>query len=703
MKAKRILIFIAVFSAMQLQAQQVLKVADSTQLPMMQLDEVDIRSSKENTGLQELSASASTLEAKQIQNEELSSATELSSRVPNLFMPDYGSKLTSPIYIRGIGSRINSPSVGLYVDGVPYFEKAAFNFEFFDVERIEVLRGPQGTLYGRNTMGGIINVYTEKPGPQRKTDVAVYTGNYSHLKTQIGHDQPLGEHLSLGVDGLFVNHGGYFDNAYTGEAVDEMESYSGRVRLVYNPGNRWEGEYTMNIEISEQGGYPYAVMGEEQQTSNPVNYDRYSSYNRDMISNNFKLIYSGDNMVFKSITSHQYLDGLQEIDQDFTPASLLFVKQDQQQHMLSQEFNVQHKKGNYKAITGLFGFAQYADKIVDVDFGEDGIAAFGLPGPTTKVKNYDQTTWGAAAFHQSTWTNVLIDKLSFTAGMRVDYENARLDYHYDVIMGEKTIPNTEFNNGLDFFEVLPKASVGYEIKEDLSTYVTVSKGYKTGGFNSTFEREQDRTFDPEKSWNYETGVKSKWMDKRLMANFSLFYIDWKDQQIYQPVPSGQGSMLKNAGRSESKGMELELSAIPAPHLQAYASFGYTDARFVEYQEDEETDFSRNRIPYIPETTFSVGGNYKFIFSSKVIDNIKLNLNYQGIGKHYWDEANTTAQDYYGLLNSKVTLSTRWVNVGAWGKNLLDAEHAAFYFEALGNQYIQKGRPARFGIFVSASL
>ncbi|MDZ7740992.1 MAG: TonB-dependent receptor [Bacteroidota bacterium] len=667
MKARTIVFIVTLTAAMHIHAQQVLRVSDSTKMPFMELEEVDIRSSRENIKIQELPISVTSISAKRIESDQVNATADLSSRVPNLFMPDYGSRLTSPIYIRGIGSRINAPSVGLYVDGVPYFEKSAFNFEFFDIERIEVLRGPQGTLYGRNTMGGIINVYTQKPGQYPKTDINLYGGNYYFMKAHIGHDQPLGDHLSLGLDGLFIHHDGFYNNDYTGDKVDELDSYSGRVRLVYDPVSPWEAEYTMNMEISRQGGYPYALIGNVDKASEPISYNRYSYYDRDLISNNFRLRYKKEKMEFNSITSYQFLDGYQEIDQDFTPATLLFVTQDEAIHMLSQEVNLKNKIGNYKAVSGMFGFLQYGDKKVDVAFGEDGINAFNLPGPTQRVKFYDQLTRGSAVFHQSTWNNLLVQGLSFSFGMRVDYEKAILKYKYDLIINDKEIPKTTFDHSLEFFEVLPRASVAYKINEDMSTYFTVSKGYKTGGFNSTFERKEDRTFDPEKSWNYEAGLKSKWMEKRLMTNFSVFYIDWYDQQIYQPVPSGQGSMLKNAGHSESKGLELEISALPARNLQSYASFGYVDARFLDYKKDSATDFSGNRIPYIPEFTFSIGGNYKFYLDSKLLESVRVNINYQGIGSHYWNEDNTVKQNYYGLLNSQIGFATPWFEVGFWVK------------------------------------
>ncbi len=156
--------------AILLFSQTVLKAQDNTQQDSMKhykLDEITIKSPKYNRNIFEIPAAATMLPERFIENNKVENLTDISGMVPNFFMPDYGSKLTSPVYIRGVGNRINTPSVGLYVDDVPYFEKSAFNFDFYDIERVEVLRGPQGTLYGRNAMGGLINIITKNPGNEQ--------------------------------------------------------------------------------------------------------------------------------------------------------------------------------------------------------------------------------------------------------------------------------------------------------------------------------------------------------------------------------------------------------------------------------------------------------------------------------------------------------------------------------------------------------
>lgn len=677
---------------------------DSTVIPPVELESFTVKATKEKNTLQQLPMSASVLKSRNVEQQEINNISELTSRIPNLFMPSYGSKLTSPIYIRGIGSRINSPSVGLYVDNVPYFEKAAFNFEFFDVERIEVLRGPQGTLYGRNTMGGIINIQTKEPMDHRSTHISINAGNYESYKVVMGHHQPISEKLFMLINAAYVSRDGYNENVYTGTQADDLQSYSARLRLQYKPSKQLKFDYALNYEYSDQNGYPYALYNDSTNVASDVNYDHESSYWRNLLSNSLTITHQTDRAVMKSITSHQYLEDEQDIDQDFTPADLFYVSQIQEQNMLSQEFYFQSnpdKENQYEWLCGAFGFLQYTDKEVSVNYGADAVAAYGLPGPLYYDKFYDQRTSGFALFHQSTVHDFITNGLSLTAGIRLDYEKSDLDYQYNRFLSGNQILDENFDSQLDFWEILPKVSLKYKITEKVITYATVSKGYKTGGFNTSFEREQDRTFDPEESWNYEWGVKSKYFKNRLHTNLSVFYIDWTKQQVYQPVYDDAGviqpgSLLKNAGKSESKGVELEFRGLPSKHTEAFLSVGYTDAKFVDYV-DGDDDFSGNKIPYIPEYTFHTGIAYTHQLDYNWLDKVIFHADYKGVGKHFWQDENISYQNYYGLLNAKITFEVNHLALSFWGKNILDEGYQAFYFQSLGNSYAQIGQPAIYGV------
>lgn len=659
------------------------------------LDEIIIKSPKYNRNIFEVPAAATLLPARFIENNKVENLTDVSAFIPNFFMPDYGSKLTSPVYIRGVGNRINTPSVGLYVDDIPYFEKSAFNFDFYYIERIEVLRGPQGTLYGRNAMGGLINVITNSPEPERNTLVSVDYGNYNQIRTAISHNQPIGKKFAFLTSLHQTHNDGFYTNVYNNSKVDKLNSYSGRMKLQYEASEKFKASANIQYENSKQGGYPYALYTDSTNTAGDINYNEESIYNRELLSSGINLNYSAPGFRIRAVTSYQYIDDRQEIDQDFTPKSLFFVTQDQKLNLLAQEINIQSDENKtYDWLFGVFGFKQLLDKEVTVKYGPDGIKQYKLPySEYYYTKWYDNSNTGLALFHEST---LKFGGLAVTAGIRADYEKATLDYVYDKFPNgvQKNAESTVSEQ--EYFEILPKIAFKYSINEYLAPYATIAKGYNSGGFNATFERDEDRTFEPEHSWNYEAGIRVKWLEQRVYANLAVFYIDWNNQQIYQTVPSGTGSMLTNAGKSESKGIELEIKALPVKNLETWFAGGYNDAKFVEYVKDKKTDYSGNYLPYVPRFSVSTGANYLIEVDKNWLDNIRLQLTYNGFGKHYWNEDNVAYQDYYGLLNFRAGFERKNVTLSFWGKNILNADYNSFYFNALGNSYAQVGKPALFG-------
>lgn len=671
---------------------------DSIPLKHIELNELVVKSSRENSVMiKNLPASITLLKTNDLINHEITSLKNLGGYVPNFFMPDYGSRLTSPVYIRGIGSRINSPSVGLYVDNVPYFEKSAFDFEFSDIDRIEVLRGPQGTSYGRNTMGGLIKIFTKDPSETRESRISLSGGNYGFFRADASYAQPLGKSAGLSLSAYYSRGSGFFTNEYENTAIDKENIYGGRVKYVNNLTTYTRIQFTSSFEYSDQGGYPYARINKETGEIEPINYDYYSSYKRDILSNAFTIDHESKNFLFQSVTSHQFLKDDQNIDQDFTTASLFTANQNTNQNMISQEFTFKSKLGHKITwVAGTFGFLQLFDDEVSVSYGQDGIAAYKLPGATSMVKNYDNTIQGIAFFGESTINDLITSGLSFTAGLRVDLEKASQGYLFNsYIVGNKTTLDDSKGN-VSYSEILPKASLSYKINTNITAYTSLAKGYKTGGFNTTFETDEDRSFKPEYSWNYEAGIKTLFFRKALLANISAFYIDWKDQQIYQPVPSGQGSMLKNAGKSVSKGFEVEVIARPIQNLSLYASYGYTQAKFTQYQRTPEIDLSGNYIPYAPGNTLNIGADWSVNVDEQGLNKIIFFAGYQGQGNIYWNEENTVSQDFYGLLNGKISYSAKFARIDLWAKNILNEEYTSFFFSALGNNFVQVGKPFHFG-------
>lgn len=690
---KFIYLFIGtIFLAFSLHAEE----ADTLAKRSILLDEVVIQSFKQDGNFRILPIAASTIARNDLQNQNLIGIKDISSFIPNLFIPDYGSKLTSPVYIRGVGSRINAPSVGLYVDGIPYFERSAFDFDLNEIDYIEVLRGPQGTLYGRNTIGGIINVYTKSPLQYNETFVSASAGNHTNLNGTLAHYGKIGDTFGYALSGNYNHTDGYFINQHTGKYADNLDAGSGRARMEWRIKPNLLLKLTHTSDYSTQGGYPYAEVDPVTHKPGNVNYNEYSSYKRTLSSTGASLIYTTQNFSLSSQTAYQYLSDKQSIDQDFSTASTYFAVQNQKQSTFSQEINIKSITSSwYKWLFGVFAFHQQIDNEVILDYKAQQYAT---------QKLYDMPTTGLSFYHQSILNDLLIDRLSLTLGLRYDYEKASNNYIAYRNTTDTHVQYEDFISDLKFSQVTPKITVQYTFPYSQLVYASASRGYKTGGFNSTFERDEDRSFDPEYSWNYEIGTKGQFFQNRLQAEICFFYIDWKNQQIYQTPPSGRGSMLKNAGRSESKGVELSLQARLWSGFSIFSNWGYTHAVFKEYKRSETLDYAGKFLPLVPAQTFAVGANYRIPFKSRYIDLLNLNLQYAGTGKLYWNEENKVTQPYYSLLNGKIAASKGNVTLSLWAKNITNTEYTAFYFDSSGGRGMaQKGKPFTAGLSVSLLL
>jgi outer membrane receptor protein involved in Fe transport len=660
----------------------------------VQIEDVTIQVTKSNTKLQKMPMAISHISARDIERLGVNDLSDLNGFIPNLFMPDYGSRLTSPIYIRGIGSRINEPSVGLYVDDIPYFDKGSFNFEFQNIKKIEVLRGPQGTLYGRNTMGGLIRVYTPEPKFKNGASFRIDYATNNYIKPSFHINQVLSDKVAFLVDASLVRTDGFFTNKFTGKKADKSLTQSARFKLKYNASEKLKFNFSANYEKDQQDGYPYAVYNTNTQTIGEVNYNQDSAYDRDLYALGFNAKYNASPFDISFSASYQGMEDIQLIDQDFLASSIYYVDQTRTKNTFVEELNFNSKKGSkIKWIAGLFAFQASSDKAVDVDI---------YPAHMTLFKTYDQPTNGLAAFGQ---VEIPYNKFKFTLGLRYDYEKTSLLYGYDRAIGGNRSNVSNLDLTLSYNELLPKLIVNYELSNTANIYGSFSKGYKAGGFNATIEREEDESYLPEYSLNYEIGAKTQWLAKKLTANASVFYIDWKDQQIYQTVPSGHGSMLKNAGKSISQGAELELAYKINNTLDFGFGFGYTDAKFDDYKRDDTLDYSGNYIPFIPKYTFNTQGNYHLYLNNSKLQQIIINANYKHFGKSYWNDANESYQDAYGLLNANITAKYEKLSFGIWAKNALDANYNSHFFSiaTLHKSYAQQGTPAQLGVFFKYKL
>lgn len=662
--------------------------ADSTVFKTVGLSEVTVvefKKSKENLATN----SVSVVDSGFINRHELQSITELTAVVPNFYMPEYGSKQNTPVYIRGVGAKTKGSAVGFYVDGIPHFENSSFDVEMSNIASVTVFRGPQGTLYGRNAIGGIINVSTVSPLTYQGTQLKLGYGSHNDALFQFSHYNKLGSKMGYSVAGGYHYNDGFYRNIFTNRYVDQLKDAYGRVALVWLLDNKWFLRVNSMLDYSNQGGYPYGKYNRLTGETEPVNYNRYSSYRRLLTTSGLNISYAGENISFSSQTAFQYIRDRQGIDQDFTSNDTYFVKNRLKQTMLSQEFILKsNNSSRYQWLWGAFAMTQHINNTVETQY---------ITKDNAFPTHYRIPVNALAIYHQSTIK--LFSGFSFIAGLRWDYENSSLKYLRETYQLSTDGARTEVknvNSSLHFNQITPKFALQYQDeRNNNSYYFSVTRGYKAGGFNQTFQKEEETSFGPEYNWNYELGGKVHLLKDKLYAEAALYYIDWRQQQVNQTVP-GVGNVIHNAGHSSSKGFELALNSSPLKNLSIALSYGYTYAKFIEYQKSAKLNYSGNMLPMVPRNTLSCSASYALYPSStSFIDKIVLTAGLTGIGKIYWAEDNEVAQNFYALLNAKISITSGIFTWECWGKNITDTHYNTYCFKSSAD-YAQVGKPAYFG-------
>ena len=662
--------------------------ADSTVFKTVGLSEVTVvefKKSKENLATN----SVSVVDSGFINRHELQSITELTAVVPNFYMPEYGSKQNTPVYIRGVGAKTKGSAVGFYVDGIPHFENSSFDVDMSNIASVTVFRGPQGTLYGRNAIGGIINVSTVSPLAYQGTQFKLGYGSHNDALFQFSHYNKLGPKVGYSVAGGYHYNEGFHRNMFTNKYADQLKDAYGRVALVWLLDNKWFLRVNSMLDYSNQGGYPYGKYNRLTGETEPVNYNRYSSYRRLLSTSGLNISYAGENISFSSQTAFQYIRDRQGIDQDFTSNDTYFVKNRLKQTMLSQEFILKsNNSSRYQWLWGAFAMTQHINNTVETQY---------ITKDNAFPTHYRIPVNALAIYHQSTIK--LFSGFSFIAGLRWDYENSTLKYLRETYQLSTDGARTEVknvNSSLHFNQITPKFALQYQDeRNNNSYYFSVTRGYKAGGFNQTFQKEEETSFGPEYNWNYELGGKVHLLKDKLYAEAALYYIDWRQQQVNQTVP-GVGNVIHNAGHSSSKGFELALNSSPLKNLSIALSYGYTYAKFIEYQKSATLSYSGNMLPMVPRNTLSCLASYALYPScASFIDKIVLTAGLTGLGKIYWAEDNEVAQNFYALLNAKISITSGIFTWECWGKNITDMHYNTYCFKSSAD-YAQIGKPAYFG-------
>ena len=466
---------------------------------------------------------------------------ELSAYTPNFTMPNYGSRYTSSIYVRGIGSRVNSPAVGIYVDGMPVLSKSAYNVHFYDLQRVDVLRGPQGTLYGLNTEGGLVRLYTVNPMNYQGTDVRVGFGSHSYQNFEVAHYNKVNERFAFSLAGFYNAQHGFFRNVTLGTRADKYKEAGGKLKLVFRPTERWDINFLADYQYVRQNGFPYGLLDDDGDTEQPAT-NRQGNYRRNIFNTALDLKFRANAFDFTSTTSYQYLKDYMLMDIDYLPQDFMHMEQRQLQNGFTQEFALKSREpvgGFWHWTVGAFGGFQWLKTDAPVSFDDDFDNAratniqeamynamvsamtgrfMAIPGMTAdRARAMAEQTIASAGgvsvsadmqtvpglfhtpvanlgvYHESNFN--ITPRLTATLGLRYDYSHVKIDYDTQAAMSvsasvmgqQQTITISSLLNDRlhdDFNQLLPKFGLTYRVDNlGSNVYATVSKGYRAGGYN----------------------------------------------------------------------------------------------------------------------------------------------------------------------------------------------------------------------------
>lgn len=674
------------------------------------LEEVIVTAEKRSASLQDTPISIISLSAETLRTMRISSVGDIAYHVPNLSMTPFPSSPSAPrLFIRGVGTGdpqvTTDTSVGVYLDGVYLARSLGLGLELADIERIEVLRGPQGTLYGRNTTGGALNIVSVLPDSEVAFSQDLSLGELSLLRAKTMLNVPLSDTLFARLTYAKHERDGLIKNTGEGEDFGAYDKQGARAALRWLPNDQVTVDYTYDWSESDFSGHYYQLLEPNANFAPilPVASGRLdeaalpSPYiPGDSTADGHALTVAIETALgeVKSITAYRTVDEFSY--QDYSANSFLNVLRnvdtDQSQNQLSQELQLIGRVDDAALdyTLGVYYFRERGDVFM--------VSEIGLINALQPAVDVSAENSALAAYAQVSWRPAPDSPWEFTASARYTADERWADKS-DIGVVEKT-----------FKKFTPAATVRYELSDSSSVYAKIANGYKSGGFNV---RAADFTqpFDPETLTSYELGWKSELLQRRVRLNAALFYADYEDMQLDIVVPDQPNpafTQTQNAGEADISGIELDLEAVVTSTLQLSLSYGYLDTEVNKVEGDDRRFWTIQNAPQNQVSTALTWDAAKWDDKELVVS-----ADYA-----YRTEINTSARpnppgdpgDYipgYGIANMRIALSgTGWngqgrFEVAAWVSNMFDSEYRiegqGSFYQLHANKLAVYGAPQLFGI------
>jgi iron complex outermembrane receptor protein len=729
-------------------AQQTAPTASPAAARASAIDEVVVTARRRGEeSLQDVSAAVSVFSAEDLRKSGITDFSAVAARTPSFtFGEQIGNQ--QELVIRGIGTlRLTGaaadPSVGLFLDEVYIGRRGTATPPIFDLERTEVVRGPQGTLYGKNVVGGAVNLITAKPSQEFGAGV---TASYGQYDARGGQDiWQLESHLTGGLtENLagriavqYRQHDGYSYNILRDEELDDYEGHAVRASLLYTPSEALSVLLTADLSSNRGGGQSrfaeddpsFADPGPVLAVGRPSDDPRESTSpwsqgeDRDTAGGQLRLDYLlGNGLTLTSLTAARYgrFRGRYSLVGITSPPSLTDAANGQveQYNGFTQDLRVASNEADQVSwIAGLY-YLREETTVIDNSIATSFLSFLG-PGSVGDILQgemlYDtkSVTNSYAAYGEFTYQ--LRDDLALTLGGRYTADRKRLNSRTECLdfggPGFIFCLAPLFNEFWDirtsenWSEFTPKLTLEWSPSDYLLLYLNVARGFKGGGWQGKpgTTATAQRSYDPETAWTYETGLKSEWADGRIRANVAAFYTSFDDLQVEQLDDVGLTLIIDNAADARIMGLEVELTMIPTDGLRLWLNAAYLDSEYRDFIDSAGVDLSGNQLARTPKRSVNIGVDFTTDITAAAYLDFRVEYNWQS--RMPWLPENTIFEGSYGLLDARIAagpVNGNW-EVAVFGRNLADRLYRVDTIPFAGDTFSRFGLPRSYGLQFSAQF
>lgn len=674
------------------------------------LDEVLVTANRRLQNIQKTAASVSAVTTKKIQQLQINKITELNSIAPNFqTYDDGGSGAFALTASRGISTiDTENPIIGIYIDGAPYFSNFALPLDLNNIQQIEILRGPQGTLYGRNSLAGIIKITSKKPVNDLSGFADIGAGNLNSKRLAFGVSVPIiKDKLFLGIDGVTSTRGGYILNEFNNKKVHDQNVLGTNVKLKYLASEQFALNFNYGYQERESDAYALIAPTPDNNLQDIIKDNSYkvnldTDINRKASTHNLNtnLVYDFNKFSLNFNTTYQITDQNRLDDFDFSPSNIQSSNTDYKFNNLAQEIRlVSTNNSDLEWVAGIFAFHNKQDRLDDkrngVDSGKAG-------APFSTFEDIELVQKGIAAYSQFSYH---LDKFAVTGGLRYDFESTSVKVSRT--LSNSSAPAQTFSEQADFNAISPKITLSYQANDNVFLFTSLAKGYRPGGVNQFVADLSVAPYDPEKTLNYELGLKTNLFDNKMKLNLTGFYTSYTDQQIFTVLNLSNFDFgLDNIGKSRVYGIELESKFFAAKGLHFDMNLGYLNTKVLEYEtfdfkKKTFVDASGGDLPLSPVFNGMIGAYYAVPVSKKL--NFETNISYIYQSDMYFDLPEDLLQESYGLLNSRIGITSKNIDFFIWGKNITDEAYYSYGFGISGFNAASFALPRTYGATLTAKF